>query len=62
MELLELKTQFEELKQKSADLKGFMELDAKKCRREEIEAALADSAIWNNPKKSAELLKEKKIF
>lgn len=57
-----MKSEFEKLKQKSADLKGFMELDAKKQRREEIEAALADSAIWNSPKKSAVLLKEKKIL
>jgi peptide chain release factor 2 len=60
MELLELKSKFEELREKAADLKGFLQLDDKKQRVEEIEKALADSAVWNNPRKSAELLKEKK--
>lgn len=62
MELIELKSKFEELSKKSADLKTFMALDAKTARLEEIETALADSAIWNTPKKSAELLKEKKVL
>lgn len=62
MELIELKSKFEELKQKSIDLKRFMDLDAKKIRVEEIEKKLADPAIWDKPKKSAELLKEKKVL
>lgn len=62
MELIELKSKFEELKKKSIDLRKFMELEAKAKRMEEIEQSLADSAIWNNPRKSAELMKEKKIL
>ena len=62
MELIELKSKFEQLKNKSSDLRKFLDLDAKNVRLEEIEASLADSAIWDNPKKSAELLKEKKVL
>jgi peptide chain release factor 2 len=62
MELVELKIKFEELQEKSSDLKRFLQLDKKKQRLEEIEKTLADSAIWDKHKKSAELLKEKKIL
>jgi peptide chain release factor 2 len=62
MELLELKSKFEELQEMASDLKGFLQLDKKKQRVEEIERNLADPAVWNNPKKSAGLLKEKKIL
>jgi len=62
MELIELKSKFEDLKIKSIDLKRFMQLDKKKQRLDEIETTLADSSTWNNPKKSAELLKEKKVL
>lgn len=62
MELLELKSKFEELQEMAADLKGFLQLEKKKQRVEEIERNLADSAVWSNPKKSAVLLKEKKIL
>jgi peptide chain release factor 2 len=62
MELIELKSTFEELQKKSSDLKGFLELDNKALRLEEIETTLADAAIWDTPKKSAELLKEKKVL
>jgi peptide chain release factor 2 len=62
MERLELKSKFEELQEMAADLKGFLQLDKKKQRVEEIERNLADPAVWNNPKKSAQLLKEKKIL
>ena len=62
MELLELKDKFEELQEKSADLKKFLELEKKAQRVEEIDKNLADSSVWNNPKRSAELLKEKKVL
>jgi peptide chain release factor 2 len=62
MELVELKSKFEELTKKSADLKRFLDLDAKVDRVAEIDEKLADSAIWDNPKQSAELLKEKKVL
>ncbi len=62
MELVELKNMFEELEKKSADLKRFLELEAKAQRLEEIETSLEDSSVWNNPKKSAQLLKEKKVL
>lgn len=62
MELVELKSKFEELRKKSTDLKGYLQLDDKAGRLKEIETALADPAIWDNPKRSAELLKEKKLL
>jgi peptide chain release factor 2 len=62
MELLELKDKFEELQEKSTDLKKYLEIEKKAQRVEEIDKNLADSSMWNNPKKSAELLKEKKIL
>jgi peptide chain release factor 2 len=62
MELLELKDKFEELQEKSADLRKFLELEKKAQRVEEIDKNLADSSVWNNPKRSAELLKEKKVL
>jgi peptide chain release factor 2 len=62
MELLELKDKFEELQEKANDLKKFLELEKKAQRVEEIDKNLADSSVWNNPKRSAELLKEKKVL
>lgn len=62
MELIELKSKFEELKRKANDLKKFLDLETKRQRLQEIETALTDTEIWNKPKKSAELLKEKKIL
>ena len=62
MELVELKSKFEELKQMSMDLQKFMDIEAKSRRLEEIDKNLADASVWNNPKKSADLLKEKKVL
>lgn len=62
MELLELKDKFEELQEKSADLKKFLELEKKAQRLQEIEKSLADSSVWNNPKRSAQLSKKKKVL
>ena len=39
---------------------GIFDLDRKSSRLKEIETRLADGDIWNNPQKSAQLLKEKK--
>jgi peptide chain release factor 2 len=62
MELLELKDKFEELQEKAADLKKYLELEKKEQRLQEIDKNLADSSVWNKPKRSAELLKEKKVL
>lgn len=62
MELLELKDKFEELQEKASDLKKYLELEKKAQRLQEIDKNLADSSVWNNPKRSAELLKEKKVL
>lgn len=62
MELLELKDKFEELQEKAADLKKFLELEKKAQRLQEIDKSLTDYSVWDNPKKSAELLKEKKVL
>jgi len=60
MEIIELKAKYDELLEKSNDLRGFLELDAKAHRLKVIEGDLSSPDIWDNPKKSAELLKEKK--
>ncbi|HDP96062.1 MAG TPA: peptide chain release factor 2 [Candidatus Aminicenantes bacterium] len=60
MELTEIRDQFEELRRKSVDLRGFLDLDRKAQRLKEIEHQLTDSDIWNHPRKSTVLLKEKK--
>lgn len=62
MELIELKSKFEVLKRKANDLKKFLDLETKRQRLQEIETALTDADIWNKPKKSAVLLKEKKVL
>ncbi len=62
MELIELKTKYEELKKMSADLLRYLELDTKNDRLQEIETRLAEPDIWDNPKESAALLKEKKVL
>lgn len=62
MELIEFNATFEMLKKKTHDLRKFMDLDGKSLRMKEIETLLADAAIWNSPRKSAELMKEKKIL
>jgi peptide chain release factor 2 len=62
MELLELKEKFEELQEKTTDLKKFLELEKKTQRLEEIEKNLTEASVWNNPKKAANLSKEKKIL
>lgn len=62
MEPIEIKSKFEELKRKAHDLKKFLDLETKRQRMQEIETTLTDADIWNKPKKSAELLKEKKIL
>lgn len=62
MEIVELKSKFEELKHKANDLEKFLDLETKRQRMQEIETALTNADIWNKPKKSAELLKEKKIL
>ncbi len=62
MELLELKNMYNELEKKAADLRRFLKLDEKAQRLTEIEQSLTEEAIWNSPKKSAVLLKEKKVL
>jgi peptide chain release factor 2 len=62
MELVELKSKFDELEKKSGDLKRFLDLDTKATRVKEIDEKLADPAIWDKPKASAELSKEKKVL
>ena len=57
-----MKSKFEEVREKSDDLKRFMDLEKKVQRVVEIDTSLGDISIWKNPKKSTELLKEKKIL
>ncbi|MCI0470454.1 MAG: peptide chain release factor 2, partial [Candidatus Aminicenantes bacterium] len=60
MELLELKNKFDDLKKKALDLRGFLDLDNKAKALGDIEKQLTDQTIWNDPSKTAKLLKEKK--
>lgn len=62
MELLELKNMYADLEKKATDLRRFLRLETKAERLAEIEQSLTDASIWNNPKKSAELMKEKKVL
>jgi len=62
MELIEMRSLFEDLSQKSADLRRFVGVEGKQNRLRELEAALADPGIWDQPRKSAPMMKEKKAL
>ena len=60
MELAELKILYEELKEKPKTSGGFFDFGKKHDPLKEIDDEFLDSTIWDNPKRSAPLLKEKK--
>lgn len=60
METIELKNEYAVFKKKALDLVTFLQIKEKTTRLAEINQSLTNTAIWNNPKKSADLLKEKK--
>lgn len=62
MQLPEIKLKFTELEKKSRDLIAFLDLEKRDTRLSQLEGILAKADIWNKPKESARLLKEKKIL
>ncbi|WP_332813344.1 peptide chain release factor 2 [Ramlibacter sp.] len=50
----------EDLQSRCADLRRYLDYDAKSERLRTVNAALEDPAVWNDPKKAQELGKEKK--
>ncbi|HYD77091.1 peptide chain release factor 2 [Ramlibacter sp.] len=50
----------EDLQSRCADLRRYLDYDAKSERLRTVNAALEDPAVWNEPKKAQELGKEKK--
>ncbi|MEZ5607007.1 MAG: peptide chain release factor 2 [Burkholderiaceae bacterium] len=53
-------TQIEDLRSRTAELRGYLDYDSKAERLRTVNAALEDPAVWNDPKKAQELGKEKK--
>jgi len=60
MEMVEYQNQYHRVKNKALDLVAFLQIDEKRKRLEKITRQLADNEIWNQPARSAELLREKK--
>ncbi|MFY8104729.1 MAG: peptide chain release factor 2 [Ramlibacter sp.] len=53
-------TTLADLQARTADLRGYLDYDAKAERLRTVNASLEDPAVWNDPKKAQELGKEKK--
>ncbi len=60
METIELKNEYTVFKKKALDLVTFLQIKEKTARLAKINQSLTGTDIWNNPKKSTNLLKEKK--
>ncbi|HOV17794.1 MAG TPA: peptide chain release factor 2 [Ottowia sp.] len=58
--LNQIGTQIEDLRSRTAELRGYLDYDSKAERLRTVNAALEDPAVWNDPKKAQELGKEKK--
>ncbi|MBS0403698.1 MAG: peptide chain release factor 2, partial [Proteobacteria bacterium] len=58
--LNQIGTQIEDLRARTAELRGYLDYDNKAERLRTVNAALEDPAVWNDPKKAQELGKEKK--
>ncbi|QTD46739.1 peptide chain release factor 2 [Ottowia testudinis] len=54
--------QIEDLSARTAELRGYLDYDAKAERLRTVNAALEDPAVWNDPKRAQELGKEKKAL
>ncbi|MBT0569025.1 peptide chain release factor 2 [Curvibacter sp. CHRR-16] len=51
-----------DLNQRTQELRGYLDYDAKADRLRTVNAALEDPAVWNDPKRAQELSKEKKAL
>ncbi|MGB3072178.1 MAG: peptide chain release factor 2 [Ottowia sp.] len=54
--------QLEDLTERTAALRGYLDYDAKAERLRTVNASLEDPTVWNDPKKAQELGKEKKAL
>ncbi|ROR18040.1 peptide chain release factor 2 (bRF-2) [Comamonas sp. BIGb0124] len=52
----------EDLQARTAELRGYLDYDQKARKLEDVNAALEDPAVWNDPKRAQELGKEKKAL
>ncbi|MCX7692032.1 MAG: peptide chain release factor 2 [Tepidimonas taiwanensis] len=55
-----LSNRLQDLTQRVADLRRFLDYDAKALKLSEVNAALEDPNVWNDPKRAQDLAKEKK--
>ncbi|MDH5204102.1 MAG: peptide chain release factor 2 [Hylemonella sp.] len=55
-------TQLADLNQRAAELRRYLDYDAKSERLRTVNASLEDPAVWNDPKRAQELGKEKKAL
>ncbi|MFN0163454.1 MAG: peptide chain release factor 2 [Burkholderiales bacterium] len=55
-----LEARLADLAARSQDLRRYLDYDAKSARLKEVDAALEDPALWNDPKRAQELGREKK--
>ncbi|WP_420806410.1 peptide chain release factor 2 [Pseudobdellovibrio exovorus] len=61
-ELSEVKKEIVELEQVSADLRGYLDLDRKKKRLEELNMSAENPAIWGKPQEMQKINKERAIL
>ncbi|MBU6466400.1 MAG: peptide chain release factor 2 [Burkholderiales bacterium] len=55
-------TQLNDLSARTAELRGYLDYDAKAERLRTVNASLEDPAVWNDPKKAQELGREQKAL
>ncbi|WP_414040007.1 peptide chain release factor 2 [Acidithiobacillus sp. M4-SHS-6] len=58
-EVNEMRALHEDLQARVAGLRGYLDLEEKRGRLEEVQRELEDPAIWNNPEKAQELGRER---
>ncbi|WP_353393408.1 peptide chain release factor 2 [Hydrogenophaga sp. 5NK40-0174] len=55
-----IRNKLEDLTERVGELRRYLDYDAKASKLKEVEAALEDPTVWNDPKRAQELGKEKK--
>ena len=58
----QLNNQLDDLEQRSADIRDYMDYQGKKDRLEEVIGLSEDPELWNDPKRAQEIGKERKIL
>ena len=58
----QLNNQLDDLEQRSADIRDYMDYQGKKDRLEEVVGLSEDPELWNDPKRAQEIGKERKIL